>query len=460
MLPSQRRLLVLDDDPTGSQCVHDVTLAFDDKASLVQRTLAEPASTCFVLTNTRALDQADAISSNKRILENLLKEFAQQGISPRAAGLHPVSRSDSTLRGHVIAEPNALADVLEAHGVATDAFLFAPAMLEAGRFTQNNIHYAMLAGRQQPVADTDFAQDASFGYKNSQLDLFLEEVSQGQVSAGSVLSISLEDIRQGGVARVKEILSQANNRQWVIINATEYSDLNTVADAVTLLEAQGKTFISRCGPSFVRSLAGQLGPKVLDDQNIFINPDSLGHGLVVVGSHVSLTSEQLEVLRQSTELSEQELVLEKLLHPQSRKQHIQEKCAAIEAALATKDVVLYTSRQLVKGSDPAESLAIARSVSDAVVELVQRLAHLKLAWVVAKGGITSHEVARRGLGIDLARVAGQFYAGQISLMSPLKFSREAGGAPYIVFPGNVGDRQALADVVGRLQAATQRSQEG
>lgn len=454
MLSSPRRLLVLDDDPTGSQCVHDVAVAFEEDAELIQQTLADEGTACFVLTNTRALDEDDAVEKNKRILSGVLEQFAQNEIPAEKAGLHLVSRSDSTLRGHVIAEPNALADVLENAGVKTDAFIFVPAMFEAGRFTEGDIHYAKVDGEPRKVEDTDFAKDATFGYSHSNLAEFLEEVSGGAVSADSVLSLSLGDIRDGGVQAVAENLRGATNRQWVIVNATEYSDMEVVADALTQLESEGKVFITRCGPSFVRPLMGQQGAKVLEESDIVIDPERLNHGLVVVGSHVGLTTQQLAEVQKRSGLSEHELDVEKLLDDSARGAHIDETVEAIRVALEENNAVVYTSRKLVSTDDPAESLAIARSVSDAVVEVVQKVRTARPAWVVAKGGITSHEVAHNGLGIRLATASGQFFAGQISLFLPEDAPEEVLGAPYVVFPGNVGGREALADVIDRLKAAT------
>ena len=446
MLTSPRRLLVLDDDPTGSQCVSHVQVAFEEDAALIATTLKEPSSTCFVLTNTRALDEAEAVAKNRRILAGVL---AERG----AEGLHLVSRSDSTLRGHVIAEPNALADTLAEAGVETDAFLFCPAMIEAGRFTEGNIHYAVVDGQPLPVEDTDFAHDATFGYKTSDLTAFLEEKSGGAVAAADVITLSLTEIRNGGVDAVKEKLAGAYNRQWVVINATDYADMEIVADAVTQLEATGKVFITRCGPSFVRPLAGQQGANVLTSESITLENDRLPHGLLVVGSHVGLTTAQLAEVQASSGLAEFELQVEKLLDPVARAPHLDEVVDAVRAGLEANDCVVYTSRTLISTDDPTESLAIARSVSDAVVEVVQRVRSARPAWVIAKGGITSHEVAHKGLGIRLATTEGQFFPGQISLFTPQDAPTEVLSSPYVVFPGNVGGRTALAEVVARLKSA-------
>src|SRR5699024_4341037 len=136
-----------------------------------------------------------------------------------------------------------------------------------------------------------------------------------------------------------------------------------------------------------------------------------------------------------------------------REQHLDDVSARLREALGGDDCVLCTSRDLVRTEDPAESLAIARSVSDAVVDVVRRVREVRPAWVVAKGGITSHEVAARGLGIRRARVEGQFWPGQVSLLSAQEAPEGVVGMPYVVFPGNVGGAQALADVVDTLTAA-------
>jgi uncharacterized protein YgbK (DUF1537 family) len=123
---------------------------------------------------------------------------------------------------------------------------------------------------------------------------------------------------------------------------------------------------------------------------------------------------------------------------------------AVTDALAGSDVVLYTSRTLVPGRDRADSLAIARRVSAALSGVVAEVLGADPAWVVAKGGITSHDVAVRGLGIRRAEVAGQLFPGVISVFRPLDAAPAAIGKPYVVFAGNVGDEDTLAQVVAIL----------
>ncbi|ATG56305.1 hypothetical protein CFK41_17105 [Brachybacterium ginsengisoli] len=441
-----RRLLILDDDPTGSQCVAGIDVAFDEDPSVPAEVLAEAGSACFVLTNTRALGEAEAVALNRRIVGGVL----EAGVP--VDGLHVVSRSDSTLRGHVIAEPLAIADELAAHGREVDAILLCPAMLEAGRFTEGDIHYATVDGTAVEVARTDFARDATFGFTSSDLRDFLAERSGGALAAEDVLSLSLTDIREGGPERVREILGSARDRRWVVVNATEYSDMEVVAGVVAELEAAGRTLLTRCAPSFVRPLAGQSGAHVVGPADIPVPAGRQEHGLVVVGSHVGLTTTQLQVVQERGALREIEIDVPSVLD-ERREEHLAALAAAVRDALTSTDCVIYTSRELVRTQDPAESLAIARSVSDAVVEVVRRVRTARPAWVVAKGGITSHEVAANGLGIRRARVEGQFWAGQVSLFSAQEAPEEVLGMPYVVFPGNVGGADALADVVDTLTAA-------
>ena len=127
----------------------------------------------------------------------------------------------------------------------------------------------------------------------------------------------------------------------------------------------------------------------------------------------------------------------------------------VAAALGRSDVLLYTSRTLVRGRDAADSLAIARAVSAALSRTVRQALPARPAWVIAKGGITSHDVAVHGLGIRRAEVAGQLFPGVISVFRPIDAAPQAIGVPYIVFAGNVGGDQALAQVVAILNGDQQ-----
>src|SRR5215471_14353365 len=250
---------VLDDDPTGSQAVHDVQAVTVLEEDAYQAALAVATRTCFVLTNTRSLGEAAAAELNTLAARGLMAVAGRRG-----ARLQLVSRSDSTLRGHVMAEVAALQAVRrDLTGRGYDGVLLVPA----------------------------------FGYTASDLREFVAQKSGGAVDPAGVASLSLADIRLGGPDRVRGLLARVQDGAWVVVNATEYSDLETVARGVLLAGRDGKSFLFRTGPSFVRALAG-LGPKPpLRGRQIWPSARRGGHGLVVAGSHTDRTNRQLAALR-------------------------------------------------------------------------------------------------------------------------------------------------------------------
>jgi uncharacterized protein YgbK (DUF1537 family) len=173
----------------------------------------------------------------------------------------------------------------------------------------------------------------------------------------------------------------------------------------------------------------------------------------VVGSHVSQTSRQVDALRARRATADVELDVAAVIT--SPDQVAAEAAERVADGLSRSDVLLYTSRTPVRGRDAADGLAIARAVSAALSLIVRRALAAGPAWVIAKGGITSHDVAQYGLGIRRAEVAGQLFPGMVSLLRPTDAAAPAVGMPYVVFAGNVGDDQALADVVDILNAGLQ-----
>ncbi|MBK5248618.1 MAG: hypothetical protein JJE50_04150 [Actinomycetales bacterium] len=438
-----RRTVVLDDDPTGSQSVHGVDVVTVLDPEQYQAALAEPGATCFVLTNTRSLAEDDAVRLTSQVTADVLALTERWG-----APVDLVSRSDSTLRGHVLAEVGA---VVEAHrrltGADVDGVLLVPAFLEAGRFTVGDVHYATVEGVPVPVASTEFARDASFAYASSDLREFVAERSGGRLRAEDVFSLTLEDIRLGGPDRVAEVLGAVTGGAFVVVNATDYTDLEVVV--LGLLEARraGRSFVYRTGPSFVRALAGIEPHPPLTTDDIWPQGRPGGHGLLVVSSHVGLTSAQVTAVQGRANLVRVELSVPALIDPTRRDAHVAEAAVRVVEALAGSDVMLLTSRDLVRGDDPEASLAIARTVSAGVTRVVREALTARPTWVVAKGGITSHDVAVEGLGIRRATVLGQLLTGMVSVLLPVEATPGAVGVPYVVFAGNVGDTQTLARVV-------------
>ena len=440
---TRRRTAVLDDDPTGSQSVHGVSVVTVIDAAEFETTLSEPGSTCFILTNSRSLDEADAAALNRRVGRMLFELESKLGVT-----LDVVSRSDSTLRGHVIAEVRALDEVRrEVTGHGYDGVLLVPSFFEAGRFTAGDVHWATIGGEPVPAGQTEFARDATFGYQASDLKDFVAEKSAGTIAADQVLSIGLDDIRSGEDDRVAEILLSAEDLQFVVVNATDFSDLEIVVLGLQQAQRAGKTFLHRSGPSFVRALSGLEPKDTLTATDIWPGRRPAGHGLIVVGSHVGQTARQMAVAQQRGGVTEIEMPVSNVLDRGDREVTVAETIRRVTVALADSNVLLYTSRSLMTGADAAASLDIARPVSAAVIDVVRGALVAEPAWVIAKGGITSHDVAVRGLGIRRATVLGQLFPGMVSVLRPEEASEEVVGMPYVVFAGNVGDENALADTI-------------
>jgi uncharacterized protein YgbK (DUF1537 family) len=453
----RRFIGVLDDDPTGSQAVHAVQVVTVLEEDAYQAALDGPAGTCFVLTNSRSLGQRAAGKLTKRAARGLIAVAGRRG-----ARIDLISRSDSTLRGHLLEEVAALAAVhRDTLGGGPDGVLLAPAFIEAGRLTAGDIHWARTPAGLVPVGETEFARDRVFGYAASNLREFIAEKSGGAIGADGVRSISLADIRLGGLPRIRDVLASTRDGTWLVVNATEYSDLEAVAHAVLLAEREGQSFLFRTGPSFVRALSG-IGPRApLRGQEISAPAGRGGHGLIVVGSHVAQTKRQVADLRARGGITGIELDAASVVKgsgdvaaaEQAAERAAEQAAEQVVTALGHSDVLLYTSRAVVSAGDGRDDLAIGRTVSGALASITRRALAARPAWIIAKGGITSHDVATHGLGIRRAEVAGQLFPGLISVFRPADAAPEAIGIPYVVFPGNVGDDQALTRVVAILTGA-------
>lgn len=435
-------VVVLDDDPTGSQVVHGnaVLTAWDDDD--LRWAFAQPADAFFILTNTRSMGAEAARVLVRDLAARLHRVAAECGTD-----VVLVSRSDSTLRGHYPLETDVLAEVAAERGRSYDAVLLVPAYLDAGRVTVGDVHYARDDASYLPVGRTDYATDDAFGYRSSDLTSWVHEKAGPDVAT---LSISLRDLREGGVDGVAQRLLTARDGCVVVANALTESDLEVLVLALGAAEATGWRAVCRVGPSFVPVRAGIDRRPPLDSDEI--SGPRTGPGLVVVGSHVELTTRQITALQELPDLARVELDVTAVADTARAPAEI-DRCARALAA-ATGDVLLTTSRVRVVLGTGERSLDLSRAVSAALVELTRRVvATTPPAWVVAKGGITSHDIATAGLGLRRATVLGQLFPGIVSVWraETVDPSDPLTGLPYVVFAGNVGDETTLRDAVLRLR---------
>jgi uncharacterized protein YgbK (DUF1537 family) len=439
-------LIVLDDDPTGTQSVAGLPVLTRWEVDDFRWALDRCAPAVYVLTNARSLDSKTAAERIRDVVENAM-------VAAAGARLRFVSRSDSTLRGHFPLDTDVIACTLaEFPGGHVDGVVVVPAFPDAGRVTIGGIHYLRSDGELSLVSDSEFAKDATFGFSNSDLSRWVEEKTGGRVLAGDVIRLTLEIIRSGPDA-VAEAVSGAFDSRMIVADAVTENDLRALALGLFAAENRGKELLYRVGPPFVRARIGQEPHPPLTRDEIYGDAAPVGSGLIVVGSHVGLTTSQLAVLRANRpDIRSIELDVDSIVDGSDAASYLDATSAAVVGALARGDVVLHTSRRLIKSRDPELSLAISRTVSAAIVALVQNAAaSCPLRYVVAKGGITSSDVAAFGLDIRHATVIGPMLPGIVSLWRPA--DGPAAGLPYVVFAGNVGDDQSLLKVVATLGSA-------
>jgi uncharacterized protein YgbK (DUF1537 family) len=171
-------------------------------------------------------------------------------------------------------------------------------------------------------------------------------------------------------------------------------------------------------------------------------------GLYVVGSYVPKTNDQLAALCRQDGVVGIEIKVGDLLNDARQPAAIAAATAAANHALENgQDAVLFTSRELVAGTDAGSSLNIGRRVSDSLVTIVRGIS-CQPSYLVAKGGITSSDVATKGLGVQRAMVMGQALPGVP--VWRLGMETRWPGMAYVVFPGNVGGDDAMALIRQRL----------
>jgi uncharacterized protein YgbK (DUF1537 family) len=432
---SRRKLVVLDDDPTGTQTVYDLPVLTTWDIAALRAELANDAPCFYILTNSRSLPVDQAYALNLEIARNLKQAAAEINVE-----FSIVSRSDSTLRGHFAGELQAVTEVLGDF----DAVIVIPYFEAGGRYTVGDVHYVEEGDVLIPAAETQFARDAAFGYRSSNLREWVAEKCGGEICADSVATISILELRQGGPTMVSRRLLDIAFGNICVVNAACPRDLEVFVQGLLMAEAQGRRFLFRTAASFVAARLG-LAPRPLWQAPA---TRSAAGGLTVVGSYVPKTTTQLEVLLANPLIECVEISVARILQPERRSAELSRAVIQTNQWLAAgRDVVVFTSRKLIIGDDGTTSLNIGGKVSDALVELLQRI-ETRPRYLIAKGGITSSDLATRGLGVKRALVLGQILPGVP--VWKLGVETKYSGLPYVVFPGNVGGSEALLQVVMKL----------
>lgn len=432
--------IVVDDDPTGSQTVYGIPVLGEWTERAIVAEFEQKTPVFYILSNSRSKTKEEVEILAAEIGGNIKKASAKTG-----RNFLLVSRSDSTLRGHFPIEVTALSRSVGYKDYVT--FLI-PVMFEGGRVTKDDTHFLIEQEKLIPVAETPFALDKVFGYKNSNLKHWIEEKTAGQVRADDVVSITLEDIHEKGVEGVKTKLNDLRPGSICIVNALTYQDLDVFTNAcISSLDSIKYQIVFRTSSSFVPSFIGLEPKEILTKTDL--NLSASAGALIIVGSYVPKSSAQLSYLINNHQSLESiELNVEELLSVVDDKTYFEEIAHQIDQLiLSGKDVVLFTSRKLVIGDKASENLSIGNTVSQGFINIVTHLKE-EPKYLLAKGGITSNDIAVKGLGMERSMVRGQILPG-IPVWE-MGNETQFPGLVYIVFPGNVGDEKSLYDIIDKL----------
>ena len=387
---NDKKIVVLDDDPTGVQTVHDISVYTNWDADSIRAGFEEENNLFYVMTNSRG--------------------FTAQTV---------------------------------------DGEILCPFFKEGGRFTVDDVHYVKYGDELVPANETEFAKDKTFGYTAATMPAYIEEKTKGAYKAGDVTCISLADIHDMAVDKIEAQLLAVTGFNKIIVNAVDYADIKVFCVALYRAMAKGKTFMMRTAASIVKVLGGVTDQPLLTREKMVVNETDNG-GIIVVGSHTEKTTRQLEALKARSDIEFIELDATLVKDDAAFAAEV-DRCLQREEECirAGRTVCCSTTRTLITADtgDKEDELRLSVKISDAVQSLVGRLT-VTPAFVIAKGGITSSDVGTKALAVKKANVLGQIRPG-IPVWQTGEESRFP-ATPYVIFPGNVGDDSTLREAVDVL----------
>lgn len=440
-----KKIIVLDDDPTGVQTVHGISVYTDWSFDSIDKGFKEENSMFFILTNSRGFTVAETTKAHQEIAANIVEAAKRNNRE-----FTIISRGDSTLRGHYPLETKVLKETVESNSdTRFDGEVILPFFKEGGRFTIDNIHYVQYDEYLVPTGETEFAKDRTFGYTKSNLGEWAEEKSQGEYKAENMTYISLESLRSLDIDTIEQQLLKVENFNKVIVNAVDYADVKIFTAALIRAMNKGKNFMFRSAAAFTKVIGGVSDKNLLAREELISGSTNNG-GLVIIGSHVKKTTEQFEELKKSDAVEFIEFNVHLVLEPEKFKKELDRVVETTNQLITEgKNVAVYTRRERLDLGEgkKEEELKLSVKISDAVTSIVKRL-EVRPSFIIAKGGITSSDIGTKGLEVQRATVAGQIRPG-IPVWTTGTESRFP-GISYVIFPGNVGTKTDLREVVEML----------
>jgi uncharacterized protein YgbK (DUF1537 family) len=410
------KTIVLDDDPTGTQSATDVTVLLEWDVDLLTAALHD-ADSVYVQTNSRAIDERAAVELVRAVRDDGLAAAQRLGDEARF-----VLRGDSTLRGHVFAESEVFA--------GDEAIIvFVPAFPAGGRTTIDGVHLVRIDGVDMPANETEYADDPVFPFSSGTLIDYVAEKS-----GRPAVQVPLDTVRSGALL---DVLRSAAAGTVVLPDVAGDDDIAQIADAITTAQHAGTDIVVRCAAPLAAALAGVSSDGLLTTP-LVAEPRRT---LLACGSHTAGATRQLEpVLRRWGDAA----VVNTTAALADSRRAGEEAARLASAALDSTGLAVIMSERA--RSREHNTLDHGRAVMSALTTAVRQLSPT-LDVVIAKGGITSADVARVGLGARSARVLGQVLAG----VSVWQLTAADGHEVlYVVVPGNVGGAETLTDVLAAV----------
>ena len=439
---NNRKIVVLDDDPTGVQTVHDIHVYTGWDEESIRKGFLEENNLFYILTNSRGFTEEETTKAHNEIaavVDKIAKETGKEYIF--------ISRSDSTLRGHFPLETRLLRENYEKNtGKTIDGEILCPFFKEGGRYTIDNVHYVKYGDELVPANETEFAKDKTFGYSAATMPEYVEEKTKGEFKAADVTCISLEDIHNMDFDKIEAQLMAVKDFNKIIVNSVGYADIKVFCVALYRAMAKGKVFMFRTAAAIVKVMGGVTDQPLLTRKQMVVKETKNG-GIIVVGSHTNKTTAQVEELKKLTDIEFIEMDATLVKDEKAFAAEV-DRCLKKEEECirAGKTVCCYTTRALITADtgNKEDELRLSVRISDAVQSLVGRLS-VTPAFVIAKGGITSSDVGVKALAVKQANVLGQIRPGipvwQTGEESKFPLT------PYVIFPGNVGEAETLREAV-------------
>jgi len=432
---SRETVVVLDDDLTGTQTVHDVPVLTDWKVESLQAELASGKGLVYVLTNTRNKSPEVARKVNREIGEHLSMASKLTGRDVRV-----ISRSDSTLRGHY---PLEIEELQQSLGLEKAKQIVIPAFIEGGRYTMEDVHYVQEGKSLVPAGETAYAEDEVFGYRSSHLVDWIEEKYLNRIVRDQIKTIPIQMIRDLYARQLAQWIINLEAKV-VVVNAASYYDLEKISLAIRIAEQDGHQFIYRTAASFVRAYCAVPLQPLLERGEIRNGPNG---GLIMIGTYGDKTSDQLKALQSFAEVQSIEIPAQVILNGGEPTHQILGKVKQL--LVDGKDVVVFAGRSQEHGASSNGTPQVGE-ISDFFVQMLDEL-DVRPAYLIAKGRVTSSDIATQALDVRRAVVKGQIHPG-IPVWE-LGYETPFPGMRYIIFPGNVGEEDTLLQMVLKLKVA-------